>query len=174
MAYLIFYRDVLQLPVRNCTRVEAITRDTDLGGFALRLATSTGAAASSAGGAGASGVGGEEVVFARKVVLATGIQVCVCVCASGLTLPLRVCLYPFMPPRAACTCLHAPPLTAPPTKAKLLAASVMVDDDTRVCCRAAGSGTCRRSSQSRCRRTCMRTRAPTLTLPRCAASGLLC
>ena len=57
MAYLRWYRDVLDLPVRNGTRVLAVAPAVE-GVHRLRVA----------------GPAGEEVLLARKVVLATGIQ----------------------------------------------------------------------------------------------------
>jgi propanediol utilization protein len=59
-------RHVLELPVRNSTRVDLIKHDEDLDGFAVTVTSSS----SSSGG-----MGETEVLYARKVVLATGIQV---------------------------------------------------------------------------------------------------
>jgi hypothetical protein len=71
-----FCRHVLELPVRNSTCVDLITYDSDLGGFKVAISSSS----SSGGGSPQQQQQQEEeaepeVLYARKVVLATGIQV---------------------------------------------------------------------------------------------------
>eukprot|EP00775_Hariotina_reticulata_P008627 gene8627-8808_t len=61
MAYLIWYRHVLNIPVRNRTRVDLIEWEPELHGFKVTVSSTTTAADC-------------DVLYARKVVLATGIQ----------------------------------------------------------------------------------------------------
>ena len=68
MNYLMWYRDTLNLPVRNSTKVTAITPEDGSGGI-FRIEVASTAAADNDGSSNSS-----SVLYARKVVLATGIQ----------------------------------------------------------------------------------------------------
>jgi hypothetical protein len=86
MSYLVWYRSTLNLPLRNSTKVTSIAPDTKCNGIFRVQVASTATAAGATAGAGATaagapaaagGEGGEEssgILYARKVVLATGIQ----------------------------------------------------------------------------------------------------
>eukprot|EP00878_Enallax_costatus_P025956 GHUV01027820.1.p1 GENE.GHUV01027820.1~~GHUV01027820.1.p1 ORF type:complete len:130 (+),score=28.74 GHUV01027820.1:1312-1701(+) len=76
MAYLIWYRQVLEIPVRNSTRVDLIEHEAAVNGFKLTTA-----------GVGCTGTE-QRVLYARKVVLATGIQVGLCHVARWQKMPL--------------------------------------------------------------------------------------
>ena len=89
MDYLVWYREALRIPVQNRTRVELIQPldpTSSSAGFRVTVRR-TGSNGGSGGGAGGEGEGqgvgaragegagaGEEALYARKVVLATGIQ----------------------------------------------------------------------------------------------------
>lgn len=62
-ALLLLCRDVLRLPVRNSTRVDKIEHEPAFGGFSITVSST------------APGSSDTNVLYARKVVLATGIQV---------------------------------------------------------------------------------------------------
>lgn len=70
MAYLLWYREALQLPVRNSRRVELIEPEPCVGGFKVSVRATNTATSNDNGDTTAVC----ETIYARKVVLATGIQ----------------------------------------------------------------------------------------------------